>query len=402
MRLIRTFKQQVRNTSWLYEPIRQRKALQQEKEYLQLREQYYHRLPHGLASPGYLVYSQKLLDERWLGPRTVHASPKDVRILAIASNDWEHRSLLPNLADNFDTVVLDFGTAGYLPRLKGRDVLQDAIITTAREAHEQKPLDLIFTYGHYGHFKPETFRQLHNELGVPTVDLCLDDKHSFLQNPNSVPSGQLPLIGAFDVHLTNSLECVRWYLAEGVLAFYFPEGCNPAFHRPMDIEQDIDVSFVGKRYGFRTTFIDALAKHGIKIECFGPGWPNGPATQEQMIEIFNRSRINLGIGGVALSNRITCLKTRDFAVPPTGQLYLTTYDAELARMYHLGREILCYFNEIDCVELIRYYLANPAERRAIAEVGRERCIREHTWAHRMISLLRWMGILAGDEDFAAG
>ena len=77
----------------------------------------------------------------------------------------------------------------------------------------------------------------------------------------------------------------------------------------------------------------------------------------------------------------------------SGNLLLTLYDAELARLWCVGREILCYYNEIDCIEQIRYYLERPTEAQAIGQAARERALREHTWTHRMLDLLRWMGIL---------
>jgi spore maturation protein CgeB len=91
---------------------------------------------------------------------------------------------------------------------------------------------------------------------------------------------------------------------------------------------------------------------------------------------------------------MTCVKYRDFTIPATGSLYVTTYDPELAQLFDIGREIVCYRNEFDCAELIRYYLDNPAECEDIGRAGRERCIREHRWVNRLEGLLRWMGILA--------
>jgi spore maturation protein CgeB len=76
-----------------------------------------------------------------------------------------------------------------------------------------------------------------------------------------------------------------------------------------------------------------------------------------------------------------------------GLPYITTYDWELARLFRVGEEILCYRDPMDCAEQIHYILENPEEARRIGEAGRRRCLEEHTWTHRMESLLRWMGIL---------
>jgi len=396
--MLNKFKALIRRTPSLYRPVRILRARQQERKYVHLREFYYSRTKGIFSYPGYLEKSSSLLVQSWQPPHTPKIAPKDVRLFVIVSNDWEHWNLLPDIQKHFDVVTFDYGLLGFFngdtqSKLVGRTRLQSELLSAFVKAHRQKPIDLVFAYGTYYHFDPDTFKQIRS-TGVPTCGMCLDDKHSFLQDPWSrFPSGQKPLIGAFDLHLTSTLECVRWYLGEGVPAFYFPGGCNPDLATLERIPKDIDVSFVGKNYGFRAEFVKELRRSGIAVECFGVGWENGPVSDDEMLRIFMRSRINLGIGGSAFSAKIQERKNRDFDVPATGNLYLTTYDPELARLFHIGREILCYYNEIDCVEQIRYCLERPGEANAIALRGQERCLREYTWAHLMCNLLKWMGIL---------
>ena len=95
--------------------------------------------------------------------------------------------------------------------------------------------------------------------------------------------------------------------------------------------------------------------------------------------------------------RITCIKGRDFEVPACGGLYLTTYNHELASLFDIGKEILCYLNEIDCVEIVRYYLERPEEAKAIARAGYSRCLGDHTWKRRFHDLFQWMGLLSEEQ-----
>jgi len=44
------------------------------------------------------------------------------------------------------------------------------------------------------------------------------------------------------------------------------------------------------------------------------------------------------------------------------------------------------------LELIRYYLAHPEEANAIAQRGRERCLREHRWLHRYKRMTEIIGL----------
>jgi len=117
-----------------------------------------------------------------------------------------------------------------------------------------------------------------------------------------------------------------------------------------------------------------------------------------VVEIFNRSCINLGMGGIGYSERLTNLKARDFEIPGTGGgVYVTSFNPDLAQHFIIGEEILCYRNREEMLELIRYYLARPDEAREIARRGRERCLREHRWLHRYQRVCKILGILAEIE-----
>jgi spore maturation protein CgeB len=113
-----------------------------------------------------------------------------------------------------------------------------------------------------------------------------------------------------------------------------------------------------------------------------------------VVEIFNRSVINLGMGGIEYSEELTNVKGRDFDIPGTGGgVYLTTFNPDLAQHFVIGEEILCYRNRDEMVELIRYYLDRPDEAAAIAARARARALREHRWLHRYQTMLEILGVL---------
>ena len=64
----------------------------------------------------------------------------------------------------------------------------------------------------------------------------------------------------------------------------------------------------------RRRFIEQLQRAGIRVACFGSDWGTRFVSDNERVEIFSRSRINLGIGGVGYSDRITCVKGRDMDV----------------------------------------------------------------------------------------
>lgn len=79
---------------------------------------------------------------------------------------------------------------------------------------------------------------------------------------------------------------------------YWPEAASAQVCRPFDVDFEFDVSSVGKRYGWRPQLISALQAHGIGVATFGSGWPGGILSDEEMDELYSRSRINIGFGGV--------------------------------------------------------------------------------------------------------
>jgi spore maturation protein CgeB len=75
--------------------------------------------------------------------------------------------------------------------------------------------------------------------------------------------------------------------------------CNHYLYRKLDLPLAYDITFVGRPHGNRRAIITALRDAGIQVQTFGPGWENGRVDQEQMIAIFNQSRINLNLANAS-------------------------------------------------------------------------------------------------------
>ena len=409
--------------SVFYEMQRTRHAEQQDRHYLRLRDAYYARQRDLFSPPGYLSRSRSLLAARGVAPSTAKVSSKDVHIFVIDNNGPLGPLYLKEFDRSFDVTMFSLA-AHQTAFLQGRQPtmeelgsleiwpngyqrtatlygdwrrrLQEDLVMAVKHTHVRKPIDLVWAYVAPFDWDRNTYQTIH-ELGIPVAVWCLDDKHVFWDDRQfPYPQNQRDLIDMCDIHLTNSLECLRWYIAEGSPAYYFPQAIDLELYPPAEGKPDFPVSFVGQAYGWRFKLIRGLRRAGIPIVCFGPGWENGFVGSE--IDIFRRSAINLGIGGVMASEKITCIKGRDYMIAALGRLYVTTFDYELAQHFHVGREIVCYRNEIDCVELVRYYLECPDKAQRIAQAARQRCAMDHTWTVRMQGLLRWVGILGGPHD----
>lgn len=167
-----------------------------------------------------------------------------------------------------------------------------------------------------------------------------------------------------------------------------------------------DVSFIGGCSPARAWFIGLLDNLGVKVACYGNGWPGGKVAPEEMERIFRESRINLNLsnsvprdvrfafGGLRnVVNLFRAVKTaeqikaRNFEIPLAGGFQLTNYVAGLERYLEIGRETAVFSSPEECAAQISYYLANEPERAAIARAGYVRASAEHTYLRRMEKIL---------------
>ncbi|MEJ2671408.1 MAG: glycosyltransferase [Deltaproteobacteria bacterium] len=317
-----------------------------------------------------------------------------------------HRELLTDLANLGPLTVFDyvaqgfrweeFGKADRSGLLRRRE-MNEMFTAALKKAHESRPVDWVFVYASGIEISAATIQRITQELGIPTVNMCLDDKQSWT-GPfmGDHYGGQVGIASAFDLSWTSARVACEWYLVEGGRPIYLPEGFNATIYQPMNIVKDISVSFIGGGYGYRPAVINYLSRHGVPIQTFGYGWPQS-GWVDNIVEIINRSVINLGMGGIGYLEAITNVKGRDFEIPGTGGgVYLTSFNPDLAQNFIIGEEILCYSSRAEMLELIRYYLAHPEEAGIIAARGRERCLREHRWLHRYQKVLEILGILSAE------
>lgn len=168
------------------------------------------------------------------------------------------------------------------------------------------------------------------------------------------------------------------------------------YKRLPDFARRTDVSFVGQPHGNRRSWIKYLNRCGIEVEAYGNGWKNGRISQEEMIRLFNGSRINLNLSNSSFNIHTIFggkeqIKGRNFEIPGCGGFLMTNHVAHLERYYEIGKEIVCFSGKRDLADKISFYLTHDYERESIALAGYERTIREHTYEKRFRQLFDWMG-----------
>jgi hypothetical protein len=315
-----------------------------------------------------------------------------------------HSQFLPDIRELGPLSLFDYEKLGFRVTefrkgdsagIERRKKMNELFFQALREKHAERPVDWVFIYASGVEISANTIQRITDELGIPTVSLCMDDKQSWTGVwMGDHPAGQIGIAPVFDISWTTARVACEWYLVEGGRPIYMPEGFDISTFHPTGANQDIPVSFVGSAYGYRPAIIRFLRNHSVPVKTFGHGWADTEWINNPT-DIFNRSLINLGMGGIGYSESLTNIKGRDFDVPGTGGgLYITSFNPDLPQHFVIGEEIVCYRNRYEMLELIRYYLARPKELRAIAKQGLERCLSEHRWVHRYQHVCKILGVLS--------
>tara|TARA_B100001057_G_scaffold500626_1_gene616731 strand:+ start:2882 stop:4096 length:1215 start_codon:yes stop_codon:yes gene_type:complete len=326
----------------------------------------------------------------------------NLKSFVIVSGQSWHMELIPDLNEFGEITIFDYVAEGYtyqelkkfpLKRLE----MNKKIIDKFCISNNERMVDWIFVYATGNEIFPNLIDELKKISNIPIVSMCLDDKHSWKSDwLGSYYSGQFSFAAKYDLAWTSSKVARKWYLSEGGNPIYLPEGFDKnSFFKVKNIKKDIPISFLGAPYGFRQDFIDSLKKNKIYVQTSGKGWKhqNDYGKNTNHLEIINQSIINLGHGGIGYSEKLKNLKKRDFDIPGSGNMYLTTYSSEIAELFQIGKEIICYSNYEDLTEIIRYYSNKPEECERIGYAGQERALNEHRWYHRYKKILTTLNII---------
>lgn len=189
-------------------------------------------------------------------------------------------------------------------------------------------------------------------------------------------------------------------------AVHLPAGCDPAWQeqaRPVPgAEKRVaaDVSFVGRPSLNRCRMFRSVRDLGLRL--WGEGWDatdlaasaaegGRRLTPDEDLEVFAASKINLNLHAAdhvdSVDPDADHVNARTFALAACGAFQLVDERQPLAALFSRD-EIATFRNAAELRERVRYYLAHPAERSAMAARARARAIAEHTFAHRVEQIMR--------------
>lgn len=183
----------------------------------------------------------------------------------------------------------------------------------------------------------------------------------------------------------------NYYESIGIPTVLYFSSYSKDDYYPKKIEKEYDVSFVGvvsEIKNNRMELIRFLKESGVNISVFGPGSDNGFVTFEEMVDVFNKSRINLNFSGISilpwiynhdplLIARSKQNKGRPIEIALTDSFCLSEYAPSLPYMFTVGEEIDMFRNREELLSKIRYYLDNGQERERIAANAYKRALKEY-------------------------
>ncbi|PAV11363.1 hypothetical protein ASJ81_10340 [Methanosarcina spelaei] len=329
---------------------------------------------------------------------------------------------------------------------RNRPKVSKELLRQIKAAHKEKPVDLFFSYFYDACVMPEAIDEI-KAMGIKTVNWYCNGSYQLHLVSNISPH--------YDWCLVPEKFRIKDYLKIGANPIYCQEAANPKIYKPYDLPVEFDVTFVGQAYGDRPAIIKHLLDNEINVRVWGWGWDKysseakakkdsllhnlrgctsrvckkflktagwkvegtenqipaenkessialpasmlgGVLTDEQMVKMFSRSKINLGFstcwGTDEIGNRILQVRLRDFEIPMSCGFYMVEYMEELEEFFEIGKEIVCYTDKEDMVNKIKYYLKHDDEREKIRQAGYKRCLQDHTWHKRFEMAFHEMGM----------
>jgi len=286
------------------------------------------------------------------------------------------------------------------------------------ELVRREQADAIFAFMYTDEFATETLDRIRKETATKIIGWFADDYWRFFNYSRF-------LAPHLDLLVTTSHEAFSRYMRMGLTNVHLSQwAANPAAFHPIDVPQDIDVSFVGQYKPARGRLVRELSRSGIRVETFGNGWPNGRIAGAELPKIFSRTKVNLNlnarpsrfepwalgrIGFVKSRNRVVPdihivrnleawwhmqvphIHARPFEILASRGFLISGFAVGMDQYYAKNEEVV-YFDGTtgDLIEKVRYYLEQPEDRTRIACAGYERTLREHTYELRFLSVFKQM------------
>ena len=157
-----------------------------------------------------------------------------------------------------------------------------------------------------------------------------------------------------------------------------------------------DVVFCGNRYDNtnlnfplaeeRQRMIELLEeKYYSRFMCYGLGQKGGLIQPEVEANVYNFSRIAINQNNFNLNGYTS---DRLWRIMSSGTFCLTKYFKGIEDIFEKGVDLDWWSTFDELISLIDFYLGDDAERLAVAKNGTNKVRKNHTWADRILSIIK--------------
>lgn len=290
---------------------------------------------------------------------------------------FEYNNFYKNLSKYF---LIDFIAIDEIIKKKGYDYLNNLIL---KKSNKYK---ILFFFMYKDDFQLKTLKKIKKNKKTKSIAWMSDDHWRYDIYGKKYA-------GYFDLIVTTCSDSFQKYKKlnqKTYLGFWatnntvIKTNCNSKYN----------ISFVGKKYGNRTEYINFLKKKNIYVKCFGLGWDKESFFSGEIKKIFVNSNINLNFSesstGLSFKNLLKvfihkktngryflnnplkyilyfktfCLsrskqiKGRLFEIVSSKSFVLTEYHKDLYKFFDLRKEIACFKNKSDLLEKLQFYNKN--------------------------------------------
>ena len=320
-----------------------------------------------------------------------------------ASQAQDESGLLQALQRFGNVTIFNNSHGGYGPHfeipgfhwLDVREVNDMSLIEQVKRAHSVRKIDCVIGQM-WSHVYSEKALLRVRSLGIPVINIAMDDRLPELwMSKHGQRMGAVGLASGVDITLTTSPEACSWYSLENMPAIFWPLASDKnLFSAEVGAIKDIEILFVGNRYGIRGELVDYLSKNGVSVTCYGNGWPNGYVSAEQNVALSKRAKIILGVGAVGHCSDVYTLKLRDFDALMTGALYITHRNPDLLKLFTEGQDLECYVSPQELLAKLHYFLKHPHRAAEIGKKGQLLVKTKHSWDHRLNFTFMQLGLIS--------
>lgn len=157
-------------------------------------------------------------------------------------------------------IVTNINTMEILGRKGTKTEYSEILLQKVKQIMENDKVDMFFTAAGDDFLDGAVVREI-RRMGLPTVLMCCDDI--------SVPFLHKHIASSFDLVWGTSRENQNLLRSYGARTIMMPYAANPYIYKPVEVEENIALGFIGRIYGTRSIHLSAIAFADLPVQIFG-------------------------------------------------------------------------------------------------------------------------------------